>query len=205
MSKIYHEVIFDIETQNWFDETGVDVPADLKVSVVSLYTRQLNSDLSEISGQMLSFWEDQLPDMWKYFLSADRIIGFNSSTFDVPVLKSYAPPNFAKLPHFDILSFVKEISGRRVSLNKIARDTLGTAKVDSGANAVLYWQKHDPESLAKLKYYCEMDVEITKNIYDFGLKNGYLKYTDHWNNPRQIEVDFSYPKDSGLIPQPSLF
>ena len=202
---MYYEVIFDIETQNWFDETGVDAPADLKVSVVSLYTRQLDENLQEVSGQMFSFWEKELDNMWKYFLSADRIIGFNSINFDVPVLCSYAPSGFSKLPHFDIMDHVKAATGRRVSLNKIAKDTLGTAKTDSGANAVLYWQKHDRESLAKLKSYCEADVAITRDIYDFGLKNKYLKFTDHWNNPRQIEVDFSYPKDASASAQPSLF
>jgi DEAD/DEAH box helicase domain-containing protein len=205
MSRIFYEVIFDIETQNWFDETGIEVPADLKVSVVSLYCRQLNENLNEISGEMKSFWENDLDSMWKYFLQSDRIIGFNSINFDVQVLKSYAPSGFTKLPHFDIMDHVKIATGRRVSLNKIAKDTLNTAKTDSGANAVLYWQKHDPESLAKLKSYCEADVLITRDIYDFGLKNKYLKYTDHWNNPRQIEVDFSYPADSTPASQPSLF
>jgi len=205
MAKIFHEVIFDIETQNWFDETGIETPSDLKASIVSLYTRQLDDNFHEISGEIKSFWEQDFDIMWKYFQSADRIIGFNSINFDVPVLVSYAPSGFAKLPHFDIMDHVKMATGRRVSLNKIAKDTLETAKIDSGSNAVLYWQKHDPESLAKLKNYCEADVLITRDIYNFGLKNKYLKYTDHWNNPRRIEVDFSYPKNIISSPQPSLF
>lgn len=143
--------------------------------------------------------------MWKYFWQADRIIGFNSINFDVPALLPYAPAGFAKLPHFDILDELKKITGRRVSLNRIAKDTLGNVKIDSGANAVMYWQKHDPESLAKLKSYCEADVTITRDVYDFALKNKHLKFTDHWNNPRQIDIDFSYPRDSATIAQPSLF
>lgn len=205
MSKLIHEVIFDLETQKWFDETGIEVPADLKVSVVSLYFRQLDEDLNEISGEMYSFWEQELDGMWKHFQSADRIIGFNSKSFDVPVLKPYAPIGFAKLPHFDILDHIKQVSGRRVSLNRIARDTLGKKKIDSGANAVLYWQKGDSASLKKLRSYCEADVIITRDIYDFGQKNGHLKFTDHWNNPRQLEVDFSYPQDAKNSAQPSLF
>lgn len=205
MAKTYSEVIFDIETQNFFDDTGTYNPADLSPSVISLFTRRLDDQFNQISGQMISFWVDSLDDMWKYFQGADRIIGFNSKGFDVPVLARYAPQNFLKLPHFDILDFVKESSGRRVSLNKIAKDTLGNTKTDSGANAVLYWQKHDSESLIKLQSYCEADVAITRDIYDFGLKNKFLKFTDHWNNPRQIEVDFSYPKDAVSSAQPSLF
>jgi DEAD/DEAH box helicase domain-containing protein len=200
-----NEVIFDIETQKFFDETGTSDPADLGVSVVSLYTRRLNADFQEIEGQMLSFWEKELEDMWKYFRNADRIIGFNSLNFDVPALKPYAPADFAKLPHFDILDQVKAVFGRRISLNRIAKDTLGNTKIDSGANAIIYWQKGDPDSLKKLKKYCEADVSITRDIYDYGLKNGTLKFTDHWNTPREIKIDFSYSSQTFSAAQTSLF
>ncbi len=205
MSKIYHEVIFDLETQKFFDETKTSDPADLGVSVVSLYSRKLDENFIQIEGQMFSFWEDELENMWRYFRGMDRIIGFNSINFDVPALKRYAPPDFSKLPHFDIIEHVKSAFGHRVSLNKIARDTLGDAKTDSGANAVMYWQKHDSESLAKLKSYCEADVRITKDVYDYGLRNGTLKFTDHWNTPREIAVDFSYSQNQASLAQPSLF
>jgi hypothetical protein len=78
--------------------------------------------------------------------------------------------------------------------------------VDVGTNAVLYWNQGTPESLAKLKYYCEMDVLITKDIYDYGLKHQHLKYVDRWNTPRTVEVDFSYPhKNDTNVDQISLF
>jgi DEAD/DEAH box helicase domain-containing protein len=205
MAKTYLEVIFDLETQKFFDDTGTSDPADLGVSVVSLYARELDADFKEISGEMCSFWEYELDQMWKYFRGTDRIIGFNSSNFDVPALKPYAPPDFAKLSHFDILNHVKEAFGRRISLNRIAKDTLGNVKSDSGSNAIIYWQKHDKNSLAKLKKYCEMDVTLTRDIYDFGLRNHYLKFTDHWNTPREISVDFSYPAVVSSAAQPSLF
>jgi DEAD/DEAH box helicase domain-containing protein len=199
-----HEVIFDIETQKFFDDTGTSDPGDLGVSVVSLYKRTLDENLHEVEGTMYSFWEKELSEMWKLFWDADRIIGFNSINFDVPALRPYAPQGFAKLPHFDILSQVKDVFGRRISLNRIARDTLGNTKIDSGANAIIYWQKGDPESLLKLKTYCEADVSITRDIYDYGLKNKTLKFTDHWNNARVIDVDFSYPEAQSST-QGSLF
>jgi DEAD/DEAH box helicase domain-containing protein len=205
MLKTFHEVIFDLETQKFFDETGTADPADLGVSVVSLYARKLDSNRQEIEGGLLSFWESELEKMWKYFWAADRIVGFNSVSFDVPALKPYAPAGFAKLPHFDLMDHIREATGRRVSLNRIARDTLGSVKSDSGANAVMYWQKGDPGSLAKLKSYCEMDVVITRDVYDYGLKNKSLKFTDHWNNPRAISVDFAYPENPVSAAQSSLF
>lgn len=198
------EVIFDIETQKFFDDTGTSDPADLGVSVVSLYTRVIDQNLRETTGSMFSFWENELDNMWKYFFDADRIIGFNSLNFDIPALRPYAPAGFAKLPHFDILNSVKDVFGRRISLNRIAKDTLGTAKTDSGSNAIVYWQKGDPASLAKLKSYCEADVAITRDIYDYGVHHKSLKFTDHWNNARVIDVDFSYPS-SPVSTQTSLF
>ncbi len=204
MPETFFEVIFDVETQKFFDETGTQDPADLGVSLVSLYTRRLDNDLKEVAGGMHSFFEPELEAMWKFFREADRIVGFNSLNFDVPALKPYAPPDFARLSHFDILNHVKEAFGKRISLNKIARYTLGNVKNDSGANAVMYWKKHDQASLKKLRKYCEMDVILTRDIYDYGLKNHKLKFSDHWNTPREIAVDFSYPAESSSA-QPSLF
>lgn len=199
------EVIFDVETKKFFDETGTSDPADLGVSIVSLYQRKLDSDFKEMQGEMLSFWEADFDRMWKYFLEADRIIGFNSISFDVPALSPYSPAQFPKLPHFDILDKIREATGRRVSLNSVAKQSLGVAKIDSGANAGVYWAKGDPESLAWLKKYCEMDVAITRDVYDYGLKNKLLKFIDHWNNPREISIDFSYPTGVTSVAQTALF
>lgn len=200
------EVIFDLETQKFFDETGNYDPAGLGVSIVSIYRRRLDESMQEVEGEMLSFWESELSDMWKVFREANRIIGFNSLGFDVPALKPYAPSDFAKLAHFDVLDSIRKLNdGRAAGLNAIAKDTLGLAKVDDPANAIKYWQSGDPQSLTLLKTYCEADVILTRDVYDFGLKNQYLKFTDRWNNPRQVSVDFSYPKDAPTESQPSLF
>lgn len=187
------EVIFDCETQKLFSEITSGDPADLGISIVSVYVRTVNEFQQEISGKMYSFWESELADMWKYFSGAQRIIGFNSIKFDVPALKKYSPTGFEKLPHFDIMNLVRDQLGFSLSLNHLAGQTLGEHKVDVGTNAVEYWKKHDAENLAKLKFYCEADVILTKNLYDYGVQHKKLKYLDKWNNPRDIPVDFSYP------------
>ena len=89
---------------------------------------------------------------------------------------------------------VKEKLGFRLGLNAIATETIGHSKSDVGTNAVLYWLEHSPESLKKLRDYCEMDVIVTRDVYDYGRSHGHLKYKDRWNTPRMVEVDFSYPK-----------
>lgn len=187
------EVIFDCETQKLFHEIGGTDPAGLGISVVSLYVRTVDETQKELSGTMYSFWEHELADMWKHFSGAQRIIGFNSVKFDVPALKNYSPTGFENLPHFDIMKVVRDQLGFSLSLNHLASQSLGKYKVDVGTNAVEYWKKHDAESLAKLKFYCEADVLLTRDLYDFGVREKKLKYIDKWNNPRDIPVDFSYP------------
>lgn len=190
---MYQEVIFDLETQKFFDEIEGSDPADLGVSILSMYVRTLDKDFNETNGQMISFFEEDLAKSWDYFKNASRIIGFNSKHFDVPALRPYLPLELTKIPHLDILEHVKETNGRRVSLNAIVKETLGDHKADDPANAIKYWAKRDEESLKKLKFYCEEDVRLTKEIYDYGLKNKKLIFKDYWNTIRTIDVDFSYP------------
>jgi DEAD/DEAH box helicase domain-containing protein len=187
------EVIFDTETKKFFDEIEGYDPSRLGVSITSVYARTLNEDLKETDGKMHSFWEEDFNEMFKLFERADRIIGFNSIGFDVPALSPYLPPHWSKLKHFDILDEIKKIEGKRMSLDSLAKATLNASKNDHGANAIKYWNAGDKESLAKLKKYCEMDVEITTKIYDHALHKGHLKYTDFWNETREIKLDFSYP------------
>lgn len=189
----YFEVIFDTETKKFFDEVDDYDASKLGVSITSVYSRTLDENLNEIEGKMESFWEKDFPEMFKIFEKADRIIGFNSIGFDVPALSPYLPKHWPKLPHFDILNEIKKAEGKRMSLDSIAKITLGTKKNDSGTNAIKYWNLGTPEALAKLKKYCEMDVAITRDIYDHALKNRFLKYIDFWNETHEIKLDFSYP------------
>ncbi|MBI5358289.1 ribonuclease H-like domain-containing protein [Candidatus Amesbacteria bacterium] len=193
-----YEVFFDIETKHWFDETGNTRLEDLGVSIVSMYVRPEN--------KMYSFFDHQFDQMWRYFRKADRIVGFNTLKFDVPVLAPIAPPDFPTLNHFDIFDEIKKSNnGFASSLNSIARGCLGRTKNDTGENATVYWHRGDSESLGLLKKYCEMDVELTRDVYDYIVTHKSVKYIDRWNTPREVSLNFSYPENSAFISQPSLF
>ncbi|OGD79603.1 hypothetical protein A2368_02610 [Candidatus Collierbacteria bacterium RIFOXYB1_FULL_49_13] len=200
------EVFFDIETRKLFDQIpDREKIADLGVSIVSVYRRVLDTDLHEVEGEMKSFWEQDLPLMWPWFEGAERIIGFNSVRFDVPVLAPWYHRDLHKLPHFDLLEKVKERLGFRIKLDNLAEQTLGKGKSADGLMAVAWWNKGDEESLINLKKYCEMDVEVTRDLYDTGLKTGKLKYRDQWGQVKEFEVDFGYPKTESDEPQLVLF
>jgi hypothetical protein len=202
------EVFFDLETKNLFSDINSKDPADLGVSIVSLYSRRLSSNGQESSGQIISYWEKDFNQIWPIFQKADRIIGFNTLHFDIPALQPYTYIDLAKLPHFDMLDQIKNALGRRLGLDLLARNNLSAGKSDIGIKAVYYWREGGKKNLTKLQKYCEDDVIITRDLYDFVLKNKFLKYTDRWNNPRQFDIDFSYPesdKKEGQEKQIGLF
>lgn len=205
---MYTEVFFDIETQKLFDEIeDRSKIEDLGISIVSAYKRTLDDSFNEVEGVMKSFWDPTIvtradgqkfpeygyDELWKWFQSADRIIGFNSLKFDVPVIEPRAPFPLSKLNHFDIMAKVKDVCGHRIGLNALVKTTLAKAKIAHGLDAVDYWASGDEESLKKLREYCEMDVALTRDLYDHGLKQKFVRFVDKWNELREIPVDFSYP------------
>ena len=200
-----NEVIFDVETKKLFSDISGTNPADLGVSVVSVYTRSLDDNLQEVEGEIKSFWEDNFKNMWQLFQNADRIIGFNSKNFDIPALSPYTNFPFSKLPHFDLFEIVYNEVGRRIGLNALAEITLNVRKSGEGVQAVELWNKGDTKSLEKLRKYCELDVIITKDLYDFGIREKFLMYKDKWNNKRKVEIDFSHTHNKEVTPQQSLF
>ena len=203
---MYTEVIFDVETKKLFSDITTSDPGDLGVSIVSVYERRVDDYQNEIEGKMFSFWEKEFDQMWSMFNSADRIIGFNTLGFDVPALAPYSPPEFAKLKHFDIMDKIKKVFGRRIPLDAIAKETIGNVKTDVGTNAVKYWEAGDEESLAKLRKYCEADVLITRDVYDFAVKEKKLMFKDKWNTLREVELDFYYPvEETSSTGQAGLF
>ncbi len=189
------EVFFDVETKSLFRDIASSDPTGLGISIVSVYKRTVDAALREIKGEMRSFWEHELPDMWALFRDATRVIGFNTLRFDNIALAPYAPKDFSTLPHLDIMAHVRQALGRNLSLAALAQYTLGKDKTDSGLNAVKYYRQGDAESLAKLKLYCEADVALTRDLYDYALKHKHLKYMDSWNAVKEIPLDFSYPPE----------
>lgn len=195
------EVVFDVETQKLFSDITTDDPADLLISVVSAYRRIVDDHGNEQEGEMKSFWHPSaslaptVDALWEWFEEADRIIGFNSKKFDVPALRPHYPKDLTKLPHFDMLELVKISLGRRISLNALADATIGGTKTDVGTNAVYYWANRTPENIRLLQSYCEADVLLTRDLYDYGRREKHLKYLDtRTNQITKIDIDFSYPR-----------
>jgi len=173
------KIIFDIETSNFFADTGSNDPASLDISVVCIY------DSAE--KKYSSFFQKELPDLWPILERADMLIGFNSDHFDIPLLNKYYPGNLNSIRSLDILKEIKNSLGRRIKLDTIAKATLGKGKIGHGLDAGLWWKQGLYD---KVKEYCLDDVKITKEIYEYALKNGHLKYEDN-KEIKQIALDTS--------------
>lgn len=189
------EVILDVETKKAFVESGKYDPKKLGVSYVGICRRTM--DLEERgSGELSGFFEDQLGDLWPILEQADRVIGFNIAEFDFPVLSAYYHGDISSFPTLDILEEVKKTVGHRISLDALAKETLGVEKSGTGLDALLYYEQGRLEELAS---YCLSDVRITRDLYDFGRKHQQLKFKDKWNRVMTVPVDFSYKGDRAKV------
>ena len=161
------KIVFDIETRNLFQDVGSNDPRDLDISIVCVYDYETDT--------YSSYLQEELGKLWPILENADMIITFNGDHFDIPLLDKYYPGDLTKIKSLDLLKEVKNSLGFRLKLDSIASATLGYGKSGHGLEAITWWKNGEIE---KLKKYCIDDVKVTKEIYDFALKNGHLKYKD---------------------------
>lgn len=171
------EIVFDIETIGNIRDLST-----MKITVVSIYRYETDS--------YHSFEVHELGQLWPILETSDRLIGYNSEHFDLPILNRYYPGDLGQLPHLDLLKVIKESSGKRFKLDDIAKATLGIQKSADGLQAMEWFKQGE---LQKIKDYCEQDVKVTKDVYDFGVAQSHVKITTLTGEEQQIPVDFSFP------------
>jgi len=194
-----HHIILDVETIKAFDQVGGYFPDKLGVSFVGVIER---NTLPTTWGQKVAetyheFFEADLPKLFQLLERVDLVIGFNIDGFDMPALKPYYAGKISRFPTLDLMIKFKEERGHRISLDSIATQTLGTSKSGNGLDAIRYYADGQ---LRKLADYCMKDVEITRDIYDYGRIHGKVKFKSKWNDVIESPVDFSFtpPPDPGL-------
>lgn len=171
------KIVFDIETYG-----DIRKKSELKVTMVSLYNYDTDS--------YHSFNEHQLGELWPVLEKATLLIGYNSKGFDVPILNNYYAGDLSIIPHCDILERIRESAGKRYKLDDIAKATLQISKSADGLAAIKWYEEGEIE---KIRKYCEQDVKVTKEVYDFGLKNKMLYYPTLTGEVMPIAVDLEMP------------
>lgn len=174
-----NKIVFDIETSNIFQEVGSNNPADLSISVVGLYEYK--------NDKYSTFLVPEFAELWPIFEDADMLITFNGDHFDIPLLNKYYSGDLSKIKSLDILREMQKVAGRRMKLDQIAEGTLGTNKSGHGLDAIKWWRDGEVE---KVKKYCLDDVRITKDVYEYALKNNKLIFKEG-PNLNEVKLDTS--------------
>jgi DEAD/DEAH box helicase domain-containing protein len=165
------KVVFDIETSNIFADVGKTDPTLLDISIVGVY--------EYAKDKYYTFEQHEFKSLWPILESADLLIGYNSEHFDLPLLNKYYSGDLAKIQHLDILKEIRQSYGRRMKLDQIAEGTLGLKKSGHGLEAVLWWKNGEKE---KVKKYCIDDVRLTKDVFEYAVKNKALKFREDGKN-----------------------
>lgn len=176
------KITFDIETRNFFQDVGSNDPSALDISVVCIH--------DSLTDQYSSFLQEDFNKLWKIIEQADMLITFNGDHFDIPLLGKYYSGDLKKIKSLDLMVEVKKVIGRRMKLDTLAEATLGTKKIAEGVQAVHWWRSGEIDKIIK---YCIEDVKITKQLYDYAIKNNILKYKDlgGLGSVRDIKLDTS--------------
>ncbi|MCR4334025.1 MAG: ribonuclease H-like domain-containing protein [Patescibacteria group bacterium] len=182
-------ITFDIESISDSLVRGrVDVD-EQELTVVAIHDSE--------TGAYSSYFKEDLPRLWSILERTDMLIGFNSDSFDIPLLNRYYPGDLSRLRSLDLLSEVQKVLGRRIRLQSLAEATLGKGKKGDGLKAGEWWKEGKREKVAE---YCIEDVRLTRELYDYALKHGILKYKD-LRDIRDIKIDTSlWESDAHLIP-----
>ncbi|MCR4334193.1 MAG: ribonuclease H-like domain-containing protein [Patescibacteria group bacterium] len=189
-----NKIVFDIETQNTFQEAGSSDPADLSISLVGIY--------DYTTDKYDSFLENELTRLWPILEKADMLIGYNSDHFDIPLLNKYYPGDLTKIKSLDLLKEIKNSFGRRVKLDSVALGTFNKGKIGHGLEAITWWKNGEIDNIRK---YCLEDVKITKELYEYAVKNNSVKCregqkdfeikldTNNWHDKTASAMTFTLP------------
>lgn len=172
-------ITFDIETDSPAIGASFD-PRLMELTVVGVHDTETDA--------YTSYTVPELPTLWPILEKADMLVGYNSDHFDIPILNKYYAGDLGKIRSIDLLSEIKNVLGRRLKLDSVAEATLGRKKTGNGLDAIKWWKNGEYE---KVKRYCVEDVRITKDIYEYALKNRRLHYFD-FGEKRDIPLDTSH-------------
>jgi DEAD/DEAH box helicase domain-containing protein len=174
-------VLFDVETLRSAENVGGWHRAHRMGIAVAVALR-----LEE--GRFETFLEPEVPRLVELLKSADLVVGYNSKRFDYAVISGYTGEDYRRtLPSLDLLESLHGILGVRVGLGHVARETLGRDKSADGLQS-LEWVKQGRFDLVEA--YCRQDVEVMRDVYLFGRREGYVLISDKVAGRVRVPVEW---------------
>ena len=174
-------VYFDLETQRLLDEVGgrTGIP---KLGLACGVT------WSTARNDFAVYWEKDAATLVAELKAAERVVGFNILNFDYEVLKPYAPQeNFRAFRSTDMLADIFKVLNFRLSLDSLAKASLGATKSADGIQSVEWFRNGELDKVAE---YCKADVDITRRVYEFGRDNGFVHYYSKLGSKLKVAVNW---------------
>ncbi|WKZ47679.1 MAG: ribonuclease H-like domain-containing protein [Anaerolineales bacterium] len=173
-------VYFDLETQKLFEDVGGRDPSKLLLACGATWSTARND--------FAVYWEKDAAALVAELKSADRVIGFNILNFDYAVLQPYAPnENLRSTRTTDMLQDIYRALGFRLSLDSLAKATLGATKSADGVQSVKWFRDGELDKVAE---YCKTDVDVTRRLYEFGRDNGFVNYYSKLGSKLKVAVNW---------------
>ncbi len=157
-------IVFDIETKK---------PAGRKEDLETLGIAVLGA-YSYASQEFRAYEEHEIKDFEGILAKTGHLIGFNAKLFDIPVLAPYVAPSILeRIAVTDIFEDAVNFLGHRVGLDGVAKATIGQSKSGHGLEALEWFKAGRVEDV---KRYCLDDVRLTRDVYEYGKKNGHILF-----------------------------
>ncbi len=172
-------LVIDIETSNTFADVGRDNFDALNISVIGAYSYDRD--------EYMIFDENELDKLGELMRESGLIVGFASKRFDLPVMRRYYDFDLFAIPHLDILDEIELSSGKRISLDILAKENLGYGKIGKGSDAPILYEQG---KIDELKKYCLHDVKVTKEVYDLAKTQGHLMVPQFDEDPLKVVFDW---------------
>jgi len=175
-------VFLDLETQKSAQEVGGWQNTHLmRISVAVLF--------DTLEKKFLCFGENEIDALLSHLEKADLVVGFNIKRFDYGVLAAYTGKKLLDLATFDILEDIHRRVGFRLSLDHLGAETLNRRKSGNGLQALEWFKQGEMD---KLTDYCRMDVELTRDLFHYGIDNGHLVYRTKQDSRRvMLRLDWN--------------
>jgi DEAD/DEAH box helicase domain-containing protein len=143
------------------------------------------------TGQYHIFNEENVADLVDQLIKADLVVGYNHVQFDYPVLQAYTIYDLAsQTVNCDMMLDIERILGHRLKLDAVAQASLNASKTADGLDALKWWQLYkktgDLAHVLNIAEYCCYDVKVTKEVHEFGLERGIVKYADRNGNEQEV-------------------
>jgi len=175
-----HFLVIDVETQKLSQEVGGwDHIDKLGISVACAYdskTDQFTSYEEKDLKKLIDLCEERL------------VIGYNIRGFDLPVMVPYGlDPK--RLDVFDIMYDLQTLTRQQfLKLEAVARGTLNAGKSADGLQAVEWYKAGQ---IDKIIEYCLQDVKVTRDIFQYGRQNGFVKIQRYEETITQVPVQWN--------------